>query len=231
MDFVIVNGENSAGGRGLTPKLAKELFDAGADVITMGDHVWDQRELVPYLDQEPRILRPANIGIDCPGHGHISVDTAFGSITVLQVIGRVFMHPASCPFAAADDILKKVRHLGGVVMAEIHAEATSEKIAFGRHLEGRAACVVGTHTHVQTADDRILPKGTAYLSDLGMTGPVNSVLGRAVDPVLSKFKTGMPTKFDIASGEIALQGALVEVDMQSGKAKSITRINEAAGTT
>ena len=230
VDFVIANAENAAGGRGLTPKLAEEILHTGADVITMGDHVWDQRELIPFLDQEPRVLRPANIGIDCPGNGFISVDTQEGTVTILQVIGRVFMNPASCPFRAADDILKKVKHRQGIVMAEIHAEATSEKIAFGRHLEGRATSVVGTHTHVQTADDRLLPKGTAYLSDLGMTGPINSVLGRAITPVLSKFRTGMPAKFDVARGHIALQGAVIEVDMKSRKATSIKRINEDAGT-
>ncbi len=225
VDVVIANAENSAAGRGLTPALAEELFAAGADALTLGDHTWDQKQIIPYLDREPRIVRPANFAPDCPGSGYIRVDTPAGRISVLQVIGRVFMNPSDCPFRAADKILKQ-QGSEGIVLAEIHAEATSEKIAFGRHLDGRVTSVVGTHTHVQTSDDAILPRGTAYITDLGMTGSKDSVLGREVEPVLHRFITGMPAKFDVATEQVALEGVLLTVNPKNGRAKSIKRIRE-----
>ena len=226
VDVVIANAENSAAGRGITPTLADELFAAGADVLTLGDHTWDQKEIMPYLDREPRIVRPANFAPGCPGRGFTTVDTPKGRLTVMSLIGRVFMPPADCPFRTADEILKKRDALGSVIFAEIHAEATSEKIAIGRYLDGRVTSVVGTHTHVQTSDEAILPKGTAYLTDLGMTGPKDSVLGRALDPVLKKFLTGLPTKFEVATNDVALEGVVVTVDPKTGRATKIKRIRE-----
>jgi hypothetical protein len=226
VDIVIANAENSAAGRGITPTLADELFAAGADVLTLGDHTWDQREILPYLDREPRIVRPANFAPGCPGRGFTTVDTPKGRLTVMSLIGRVFMPPADCPFRTADDILKKRDQLGTLIFAEIHAEATSEKIAIGRYLDGRVTSVVGTHTHVQTSDEAILPKGTAYLTDLGMTGPKDSVLGRALEPVLKKFLTGLPTKFEVATNDVALEGVIVTVDPKTGRATKIKRLRE-----
>jgi metallophosphoesterase (TIGR00282 family) len=227
LDLIIANGENSAAGRGITPALAQELFDAGAQVITLGDHAWDQKEIFPFIDREPRLIRPANFAPGCPGRGLAMVDTPKGRVAVLVLIGRVFMPPADCPFRTADDLLKQVPP-GVPVMVEIHAEATSEKIALGRYLEGRVASVVGTHTHVQTSDEAILPKGTAYLTDLGMTGPKDSVLGRDVPSVLKKFLTGLPAKFEVAEKDVVLEGALIHLDPKSGRASKIKRLREPA---
>lgn len=227
IDFVVANAENTAAGRGITPALCEEVLAAGANVITLGDHTWDQKELAPWLDREPRVIRPANFQPGCPGRGWYSFDTPKGRITVLQVIGRVFMPPAECPFRAADEILKR-GDTGKIVIAEIHAEATSEKIAFGRHLEGRVTHVAGTHTHVQTSDDCVLPKGTSYITDLGMTGPKDSVLGREVAPAIKKFLTGMPHKLDVATGDLCLEGVIITVDPATGRATKIRRIREPA---
>jgi metallophosphoesterase (TIGR00282 family) len=226
LDAVIVNAENSAGGRGLTPDLAESLFAAGADVLTLGDHTWDQRDLLPYLDQEPRVIRPANFAASCPGRGITEIETASGRVTVLQVIGRVFMPPhADCPFLTADRLLQG-RNSAQAIVAEIHTEATSEKIAFGRYLEGRVSAVVGTHTHVQTSDNEVLPGGTAYITDLGMTGPRDSVLGREVEPVLHRFTTGMPARFTVAKDRLALEGVVLSIDERTGKATAIERVRE-----
>lgn len=227
-DVIVANAENAAAGRGITPALAEELFAAGADVLTLGDHTWDQKEIMPYLDREPRIVRPANFAPGCPGRGVTTIETGHGRISVLSLIGRVFMPPADCPFRCADEILKKRDQLGALVLAEIHAEATSEKIALGRYLDGRVTSVVGTHTHVQTSDETILPKGTAYITDLGMTGPKDSVIGRDLDSVLKKFLTGLPSKFEIAVNAIALEGVLLAVDAKTGRAGKIKRIRETA---
>jgi 2',3'-cyclic-nucleotide 2'-phosphodiesterase len=223
VDVIVVNGENAAAGRGISPALTTELLDAGADVVTLGDHAWDQKELAPFIDLEPRLIRPLNFAPGAPGKGWVRVNTPAGSISVVQVIGRVFMHPYECPFRAFDQLLKLHPELGPRIIVEIHAEATSEKIAFGRYLDGRASSVAGTHTHVQTSDEVILPKGTAYITDLGMTGPKDSIIGREVEPVLKKFLTGMPVKMDIAKNQVALEGLLIDID-SSGKAKSIERI-------
>lgn len=224
-DVLVVNGENAAAGRGISPALATELLDAGADVITLGDHAWDQKEMVPFIDLEPRIIRPLNFAPGAPGKGWVRVNTPQGSLSVVQVIGRVFMHPYDCPFRAFDSLMKLHPELGPRIVVEIHAEATSEKIAFGRYLDGRVSSVAGTHTHVQTSDDVILPKGTAYITDLGMTGPKDSIIGREVEPVLKKFLTGMPAKMDIAKNQVALEGLLIDID-SSGKARAIQRIRE-----
>lgn len=223
IDAIVVNGENAAAGRGITPTLATELLDAGADVITLGDHAWDQKDLIPFIDMEPRLIRPLNFAPGAPGKGWARVETPNGSFSVVQVIGRVFMDPYDCPFRAFDQLMKVHPELGPRIIAEVHAEATSEKIAFGRYVEGRVSSVAGTHTHVQTSDETILPKGTAYITDLGMTGPKDSVIGREVGPVLHKFLTGMPVKMDMARDQIALEGVIITLD-GSGRASQIERI-------
>ncbi len=223
--FVVVNGENAAGGRGITLKLAEVFFAAGVDVITMGDHVWDQKEMVAAIERETRIIRPANFAPGCPGQGCVTVDTPEGPVTVMQFIGRVFMKPNDCPFRAVDALLQQPG-LGRIKLVDFHAEATSEKIVFGRYLDGRVSAVVGTHTHVQTADEVLMPGGTAYLTDLGMTGVTDSAIGRELAPVLQTFVTGMPAKFDMAKGDPVLHGALVDVDAQTGRCRKITRIRE-----
>ena len=218
---IIANGENSAGGSGITEELGAELLAAGADVITLGDHVWSQKGTDQYLAHERRVLRPANLPKACPGTGWVTVQTPQMPITVMSLMGRVFMQPAECPFLTADAVLAKLPGNCGPVFVEMHAEATSEKIALGRYLDGRVAAVAGTHTHVPTNDAGLLPKGTAYITDLGMTGPVDSVIGRQLEPVLHKFTTGMPMKFDVAKGPAVLQGAILDIDRATGRAKSI----------
>ncbi len=224
VDIVIANGENSAAGRGITPALAEELFAAGADALTLGDHTWDQKDIAAFLNHDKRIVRPANFEPGCPGRGWTTIRTEAGAVTVVSLIGRVFMPPHGSPFRAADEILNHKTDLAPVVVVDMHAEATSEKIALGRYLDGRVSAVVGTHTHVQTADETILPGGTAYITDLGMTGPKDSVLGRSVEPILQRFLTGMPVKFDIATDWVQLEGVLIDVDASSGRARKITRV-------
>jgi len=227
IDVTILNAENAAAGRGITAALAEELFSAGADGITLGDHVWDQKDLIPYLSKEPRILRPANLPPSTPGRGCATLETPRGPVTIISLLGRVFMGlPADCPFRVVDALLSSLPKAHGPVLVDMHAEATSEKVAMGWHLDGRVSAVVGSHTHVQTADETLLPKGTAYLTDLGMTGPTESVIGRTVESVLLKFRTGMPSKFDVATGAVVLQGAVIEVRTETGKALSIARIQE-----
>lgn len=226
VDLAIANAENAAGGRGLTAALAEELFNAGADVITLGDHAWDQKELIGYLEREPRVLRPANFPPACPGKGWITVDTPKGRVTVISLVGRVFMPPNDCPFRAADTILGMQNALGKVVLVDIHAEATSEKIALGHYLDGRVTAVFGSHTHVQTSDETLLEGGTAYITDLGMTGPKNSVLGRDYPSVMKKFLTGMPSSFKVAKDNVQLEGIVLDVNTRTGKARRIKRVRE-----
>ncbi|MDE0825417.1 MAG: TIGR00282 family metallophosphoesterase [Akkermansiaceae bacterium] len=230
IDFVIVNGENSAGGRGITPKIAIDLLRAGAAVITTGDHVWDQRDIVDYFGTEPRLLRPINYPATAAGAGSVVLETAKGKVGVLNAQGRTFMNPPlDDPFSAVDTEVQKLRDEGvRVMLVDFHAEATSEKIAFGRSLDGKVSAVFGTHTHVQTADERIFPGGTAYLTDAGMCGPDDSVLGREVDSVLWRFRHGMPTRFPIAKGAVRLCGAIVDVDVESGRAVALKRVSELA---
>ncbi len=225
-DFVVANAENAAGGKGITRAVAEELFEAGADVLTMGDHAWDQKESVPFFDVERRLLRPANFAPGCPGRGIHSTDTPRGRVTVINLIGRVFLHPYDCPFRAADALLAREPNLGRVILVDMHAEATSEKVAIGRYLDGRVSAVVGSHTHVQTSDETILPKGTAYITDLGMTGAKDSVIGRDLPSVLGSFLTGMPSKFELATDQVALEGVWIDVDETTGRARRIERIRE-----
>ncbi len=228
-DFVIANAENAAGGKGLTGPLAEELFAAGADVLTLGDHAWDKKELPNYLETEHRVLRPANFAPGCPGRGHVTLETAWGKLTVVNVVGRTFMRPSDCPFRTVDAILKGAELLGKTIVVDMHAEATSEKIVMGRYLDGRATCVAGSHTHVQTSDERILPRGTAYITDLGMTGARDSALGRDLDSVTFMITTGRPATFKVATGDPVLEGVVVDVDGRTGKARGIVRIREQAG--
>ncbi len=225
VDFVVANCENAAAGRGITPALVRELLDAGADMLTLGDHAWDQKEMVAGIDSLERVVRPVNFAPACPGRGCVMMDTPHGKIAVVNLIGRVFMSPADCPFRAVDEALKRISAARFVVV-DFHAEATSEKIAMGRYLDGRVAALVGTHTHVQTADETILPRGTAYITDLGMTGPCNSIIGRGIDTILKRFTTGMPAKFEIAGGEAKMEGLLVDMDEKSGKPRSVRRVRE-----
>jgi len=229
-DFVIANGENAAAGRGITPKLAIDLMRSGIAVITSGDHIWDQKEIVAYIATEPRLLRPLNYPAGTPGGGSIILDTAHGPIGVMNVQCRTFMKtPLDNPFLAASAEVEKLRQETPVIIVDVHGETTSEKVAMGRHLDGKVSLVVGTHTHVQTADERIFPKGTAFLCDAGMCGPEDSILGRDCDAVVGQFVNSMPVKFPVARGPIIASGVLVEVDPETGRAKSVKRVAERYG--
>ena len=220
VNVVVANAENAAAGNGITQSLANELTGSGADVLTMGDHVWGQRELEGCINQMTNLIRPLNFPAGTPGQGSITVQSSFGPLVVVNLQGRVFMNPIDCPFKAIDSLLNALPKNVPIVV-DFHAEATSEKIAMGYHLDGRVAAVVGTHTHVQTSDASILPGGTAYMTDLGMTGPVHSVLGRKVDPVLKKLTTCMPARFEIAKGPALLEGAVIDIDRETLKVVSI----------
>ncbi len=227
LDFIIVNGENSAGGKGITPKISIDLLRAGAAVITTGDHVWDQQEIVDYFPTEPRLLRPLNYLDGTPGNGSVVLETAKGRVAVMQVQGRSFIQPPlENPYIAAEKEAERLRADGvGPIIVDMHAETTSEKIAMGRMLDGKVSAVFGTHTHVQTADETIFPGGTGYLTDAGMCGPEESILGRSIDSVLWRFKSGMPTRFPIAKGPVRLCGAIVDVDAETGACLEIRRLS------
>jgi len=226
IDFVVVNGENAANGRGITPKITIDLLRAGISVITTGDHIWDQKEIVAHIDTEPRLLRPINYPDKTPGQGSIVLETAKGKIGVINVQGRTFMLPIlENPFRIIDEAVAKMREETNVIFVDVHAETTSEKIAMGRFLDGKVSAVVGTHTHTQTADERVFPGGTAFLCDAGMCGPSESVLGREIEPIVARFITNLPVNFPVAKGPVRLQGALIEIDENTGKALSIERIN------
>ena len=226
VDFVVANGENAAGGQGITAKLADEILGAGADVVTLGDHTWDQKDLIPYLDRESRVIRPMNFAPGCPGKGFVTVKTLWGDITVVNLVGRVFMKAYDCPFRTMDAFLTREPGLGKVILVDMHGEATSEMIVIGRYLEGRVSVVAGTHTHVQTSDETVLPKGTAYITDLGMTGGKDSAIGRDLKSVTNMFLTGMPSKWDSSDKDVVLEGMIVTVDEETGRAKSVKRIRE-----
>jgi hypothetical protein len=226
VDFVVANGENAAGGAGITPETADELLDAGVDVITAGDHVWDKKEIVPYIGRQTRLLRPFNYPDAAAGRGWVVADAANGTkVAVCSLLGRVFLNlPVDNPFVAADRFLEAVEGQARVTVIDLHAEATSEKVALGWHVDGRASLVVGTHTHIPTADEHVYPKGTAYVTDLGMTGPYESVLGRRHDRVLQRFLTGMPSVYDVAEGDVRICGVLAVADDRTGRAKHIERV-------
>lgn len=228
VDFVIVNAENSAGGSGITPRTARDIFQSGCDVLTSGDHVWRRPEVVDLLNTNPAVLRPANFPANTPGRGSGVFRSAAGPrVGVVCLLGRVFVDAmVSCPFQSAQAEIALLKKETPIVIVDLHAEATSEKVAMGWFLDGQATAVLGTHTHIPTADERILPRGTAYITDVGMTGPYDSVIGRSKDKIIERFLTGMPTRFELAKGDVALCGAVVEVDAETGRALSITRVRE-----
>ena len=226
VDFFIANCENIAGGSGITPATAQEVFDAGVDVITMGDHIWGNRDGYQLIEKEPRLLRPANYPEVNPGRGFCIVKVHEYNIAVVNLVGRIFMNPSDCPFRVGAHVIEKIRAVTPIVIVDIHAEATSEKIALGRYFAGKASAVVGTHTHVQTADEQIFPQGTAYMTDLGMTGAHESIIGRSIEPVLQRFVSQMPHRFTMASEDLRISGALISIDTETGRAQTIRRIQE-----
>jgi len=222
IDLVIGNGENAAGGIGLTPNTAQELFDSGIDVITSGNHIWAHKELLPYLDGNSPILRPLNYPPACSGHGYLFKNNAL----VISLVGRTFMGNFDCPFRAMDNLLAGLEDKPGVIIVDFHAEATSEKVAMGRYLDGRVSAVLGTHTHIGTIDARILPRGTAYVSDIGMVGPVDSVIGDDVSSVLDRFLTQIPRRLSVGEGDVEFDAIVVEADDSTSRAISIKRIKK-----
>jgi metallophosphoesterase (TIGR00282 family) len=225
VDFVIANGENAAHGAGLTESIAHALLSSGIDVITTGDHVWDQKGFEKSIELESRVVRPLNYAPGTPGRGSVVVPAGNGvAVGVINVVGRVFMPACECPFRAAQTEVARLRMQTSVIIVDVHAEATSEKIAMGRFLDGQVSFVVGTHTHVQTADEQILPKGTAYITDAGMCGPADSVLGRDVEAVIRRFVSGMPQRLEVAGGDVLLCGVLVDVNEETGRARKIERV-------
>jgi len=227
-DVVIANGENAAAGFGITEQTATEIFSCGVDIITTGNHVWDKKEALTYLEKEPRVLRPLNYPPDVPGNGSALITKpGKAPVAVLNLAGRVFMNCMDCPFRTAAASLEKIREAAGIIIIDFHAEATSEKVAFGYYLDGKVSAIIGTHTHVQTADEKILPGGTAYISDAGMTGPAHSVIGVEKNQIIGKFLSGMPRKFDVAEGKTLLNGVVVDIDEKSGRANGIQRIQMA----
>lgn len=229
IDLVIANVENAAGGFGVTREIGDEILGFGVDVMTTGNHVWDKKETIDYIGAEARLLRPANYPAGVPGAGSYVARTAEGrSVGVINLMGRVFMHPIDDPFAVARREIEALRSRARILIVDFHAEATSEKIAMGWHLDGSVTAVLGTHTHVQTADDQILPKGTAYLTDIGMTGPHDSIIGIEKEAALGRFLTAMPAKFEPATGNPRLHAIVVTADDQTGKATAIERISLSA---
>lgn len=225
IDFSIANGENAAGGNGITKEIARELFSCGIDAITMGNHVWNQKEIFGYIAQEPRIVRPANYPPGTPGMGYNVYETRRKvKVAVINLSGRVFMPELDCPFRKVDDILTQLEGQAPLIVVDFHAEATSEKVAMGWYLSGRVSAMCGTHTHVQTADERILPGGTAYITDLGMTGPRDSVIGVKKELVIEKFVTQLPRRFEVANELYQFNAAIIDINEDTGEASGITRV-------
>lgn len=225
VDFVFANGENIAGGFGLTEDLVADLYKAGVEVITTGNHVWDKKDFVPYITKDDRVLRPLNFAPGAPGSGSIIYTLSDRTkVGVLNLSGRIFMSPMDCPFRTAEKAVERLRQETPVVLVDFHAEATSEKVALGYFLDGRVSAVLGTHTHVQTADEKILPNGTAYITDVGMTGPAESVIGIDVAQIIERFLTGMPARFETAKGKGVFSGVVIEIDGSNGKATAIQRL-------
>jgi metallophosphoesterase (TIGR00282 family) len=225
IDLVIANAENSAGGFGVTPETAQEMYDADVDVLTSGNHIWAQKDIYPYLDSEMPILRPLNYPPGVPGRGYIHKD----GILIVNLIGRTYIGSFDCPFQAMDKLLAEVKPRPPIIIVDFHAEATSEKMAMGRYLDGRVSAVVGTHTHVGTIDARVLPQGTAYVTDLGMVGPIDSIIGDDTELVIQRFLTAMPHRLAVGRGKTMLNGVLIRVDDKSGKALSIERVYREIG--
>ena len=227
VDMVIANGENAAGGAGLTRDITDELFKAGIDVLTSGNHIWDKREVLEFIGKTPRLLRPANYPAGTPGSGsYVWTSPSGDTVGVINVMGRIFMAPLDDPFVAVAQHIEAARAAGArIIFVDFHAEATSEKLAMGWHLDGQVTAVIGTHTHVQTADQRVLPNGTAYLTDVGMTGPHDGVIGMDRAGVITRFLTGLPSRFEAASGDARLHGVVVTADPESGRASAIERLS------
>jgi 2',3'-cyclic-nucleotide 2'-phosphodiesterase len=225
IDCVIANGENASGGSGMTPRVYRQLRQAGVDLVTMGDHIYKKQELIKILSEDGCICKPANFPKAAPGRSHISMTLADGTvITVFSLLGRTFMRPVDCPFEAADQVLAELGAQARVILVDVHAEATADKYLLAHHLKGRVTAILGTHTHVPTADEQILPPGTAFITDVGMTGPYDSILGRRIDRVLHTTKTFMPTAFDVAEGDPRLAGAIIDCDPATGQASAIRRL-------
>lgn len=226
VDFIVANGENSAAGRGISPKISIDLLRAGVAVITTGDHAWDQRDIVPYFATEPRLLRPINYPPGTVGNGSVVLQTSKGKVGVINVQGRTFMQPPlENPFLAIEAEVNRMREETPIIFVDVHAETTSEKIAMGRFLDGKVSAVVGTHTHTQTADEQIFPCGTAFLCDAGMCGPCDSILGREIEAILQRFMTSRPVMYPIAKGPVVLQGAMIDIDETTGRALHIERVS------
>ncbi|HEV8309747.1 MAG TPA: TIGR00282 family metallophosphoesterase [Methylomirabilota bacterium] len=224
VDLVVANVENAAAGFGVTPALARGFLDGGVDVMTSGNHIWDRKEIIEYIVKENLLLRPANYPRGTPGVGSVVIKAGAEKVGILNLQGRVFMAAIDCPFLTADEEVARLRAETPVVVVDMHAEATSEKQAMGWYLDGRVSAVVGTHSHVQTADERLLPGGTAYVTDLGITGPIDSVIGIAKEQAIQRFLTGMPNRFEPARGRARVQGAVIRIDPESGHALGIERV-------
>ena len=225
VDIVVVNGENSAGGKGITRKALDELLHAGADVVTSGNHIWDKKDVLEFIDQEPFLIRPANYPEGAPGKGWCIYPWRAKNIGVMNLSGRAFMPPMDCPFQKVEDILREMKDKCDILLLDFHAETTSEKMAMGWYLDGRVNGVVGTHTHIQTADERVLPQGTAYITDLGMVGPWNSILGVKTEIILQKFTTAMPCRFDLEeSGPMVYSALIVDIDDATNRTTGVERI-------
>ncbi len=224
IDFAVVNVENAAGGFGVTPAMARTFLDQGVDVMTSGNHIWDKKEIVEYIVKENLLLRPANFPAGTPGTGFVTVKAGPHKVAVLNLMGRVFMLPIDCPFRKADEIIPELRRETPIILVDMHSEATSEAVAMGWYLDGRVSAVVGTHRHVQTADERVLPGGTAYITDLGLTGPTDGVIGVERDLIIQRFLSQMPARFEPAKGPAALHGVIIEIDPESGRASDIRRL-------
>jgi metallophosphoesterase (TIGR00282 family) len=222
IDVCVVNGENAADGVGITPRLADRILGMGADAITLGNHAFRRAEIGPYLESSDRVVRPANTSVNSPGHGLAVVPAANGArLAVINVLGSLFLHPATSMFEVIDDLVERARSQTPVILVDVHAEATSEKVALARWLDGRVTCVVGTHTHVQTSDARLLPGGTAFITDAGMTGPHDSVIGVEVELAVRRMRTGMPVRFETARGDVRIEGAVIDCDETTGRASAI----------
>ena len=227
LQLVVANGENSAGGSGITPNTAAEIFNAGVDIITSGDHLWDQKEVLELLEHEPRFVRPLNYPPGTPGQGSaLFRGQGLPPVGIINLQGRTFMPPLENPFHNVLSEVERLRKMTNLIFVDFHAEATSEKVALARMVDGTVSAVIGTHTHVQTADEQIFPGGTAFLSDAGFTGPHESVIGREIEPVIKRFITNMPQKFEVAKGKVLLQGAMLELDDTTGRAVRIQRVSE-----
>ncbi len=224
-DYVVTNIENAAGGFGITPEMSRKMFTYGIDVQTSGNHIWDRVQVLEYLDENPKLLRPANYPGPAPGRGSFVGAVGLYHVGVLNLMGRVFMANIDCPFRTADREIEKMREKTQIIIVDFHAEATSEKQALWNYLDGRVSAVIGTHTHVQTADERISPRGTAYITDAGMTGPHDSIIGMEKGPSLGRFLTGMPKRFTTAIDDVKLQGVLIRIDTETGMAQSIQRVS------